>query len=113
MKKFLVLYKSSMSAEEQMQNAKPEDGKKMMDLWMAWFQKAGSAIVDGGSPLGSDTHVDKSGNSLQHVGDYIGGYSIVQAESMDAVKAMLTNHPHFMQEGNNIEVLEMLPMPGM
>lgn len=102
-----------MSAEEQMKNANAEEGKKVMDMWMAWLQKEGSAITDGGTPLGSDTHVDKSGNVLSHSGDYIGGYSIVQAENMDGVKTMLAGHPHFMQNGNTVEILEMLPVPGM
>lgn len=103
-----------MSAEEQMKTAgASEEGKKMMDAWMAWMQKIGSALVDGGTPLGNDTHVIKNGSSMDHTGDYIGGYTIIQAESMDAAKTMFTDHPHFMQEGNTIEILEMLPMPGM
>ena len=113
MKKFLVLYLSSMSAAEQMKTAgASESGKKMMDEWMKWFQAAGSSIVDGGSPLGSSAHVTKTGTQA-HSGDYIGGYSIVQAEDMEAAKSIIANHPHFMEEGNTIEILEVLPMPGM
>jgi hypothetical protein len=102
-----------MSAEEQMQTAgASEAGRKMMDEWMKWFQTAGSSIVDGGSPLGRNMHVTKTGTTA-HSGDYIGGYSIVHAEDMDKAKAMFSNHPHFMQDGNTIEMLEMLLMPGM
>jgi hypothetical protein len=41
------------------------------------------------------------------------GYSILQAESKDALMALLKNHPHFMAPGASIEVFEFLPMPGM
>jgi hypothetical protein len=30
---------------------------------------------------------------------------------MEAVKAMIANHPHFMMPKASIEVLEMMPMP--
>jgi hypothetical protein len=32
---------------------------------------------------------------------------------MDAARTLLSDHPHFMMEGNSIEVLELMPMPGM
>jgi len=111
MKKFLLLYMSPMSTEEMMKMGNDEQRNKGMDMWKMWFQKAGSAIVDMGSPTGNDTHMTKMGAG-QHMGDYVGGYTIVQAEDMEGVKAMLSEHPHFMQEGNSIEILEILPMPG-
>lgn len=113
LKKFLVLYLSPVSAEQQMSNGNPEDNKKMMDMWTEWFKKSGDAIVEMGSPLGGDTHIGKDGSTMSHSGDYIGGYSIVQANDIEAVKTMLSGHPHFMGEHNSIEILEMLPMPGM
>lgn len=110
MKKFLLLYVSPVSAEEQMKNANPEDGKKMMDEWMKWFGKAGSAVVDGGTPTQKMGVVGEEKNSE----GFVGGYSIVQAESVDEVKEMLKDHPHLMMPGGaSIEILEMLPMPGM
>jgi len=111
MKKFVLLYMSPVSAEDQMQKANPEEGKKGMEMWMQWFQKAGSAVVDHGSPLGMGTNVTKSGSSAAM--SHVSGYSIVQAESMDEAKKMLENHPHFMMDGASIEVLEVMPMPGM
>ena len=48
MKKFLVLYESSIPAAEQIKKAPPEEAKAGMELWMKWMKKAGSAIVDGG-----------------------------------------------------------------
>src|SRR5690349_21294080 len=111
MSKFLVLYLSPVSAEQQMQNASPEDMQKGMEPWMKWFGAHTQAIVDQGAPTGNELNVTKTGSSKPHT--FIGGYSILQAEDAAAVKAMLADHPHFMMGGNSIEVLEIMPMPGM
>ena len=51
MKKFLVLYQSTVPASEQMRHATPEQAKAGMDVWMSWAGQAGSGIVDMGSPV--------------------------------------------------------------
>ena len=108
MTKFLVLYLSSTSARDQMASSTPEQMKAGMDLWMQWASKAGDAIVDLGVPLAS-TGIG-SGPS---VAGQINGYSIMQAESAEALDAVLDGHPHLTMPGTSIEVLEMLSMPGM
>jgi hypothetical protein len=45
-------------------------------------------------------------------GDPIGGYSILQANSAEALSAVLKGHPHTIW-GGTIETLEMLGMRGM
>jgi hypothetical protein len=55
MKKFLVLYKSSVPATQQMASATPEQMKAGMDLWKTWAQQANKAIVDLGRPLATRT----------------------------------------------------------
>jgi hypothetical protein len=103
--KYLVLYRSGMTASEQMASNTPEQAQAGMDAWMAWAGQAGDAIVDLGTPT---SVVDPGGDS----GDPIGGYSILQAESHDALTALLDRHPH-KTTGGTIETLEMLSMPGM
>jgi hypothetical protein len=100
MKKFIVLYVSSVSAKDQMTNATPEMSKAGMEQWMAWMQKVGSALVDGGSPL--------SGPNQK-----IGGYSILQGESLAHVEAMMKDHPHRHAPGASVEIYEALKLPGM
>ena len=51
MKKFLALYQSTVPASEQMKNTTPEQAKAGMDAWMSWAGRAGSGIVDMGSPV--------------------------------------------------------------
>jgi hypothetical protein len=43
----------------------------------------------------------------------VGGFSILQAESREAVAALLKDHPHFKMPGATVEVHEYLPLPGM
>jgi hypothetical protein len=111
MKKFLVLYKAPQSAFEQMMKATPEQQKAGMDAWMAWGKNAASAIVDMGAPLGKGVNVTKDSVKEQFNG--LGGYSIMQGESKEAVAATLKGHPHFMMPEGSIEVVEMMPIPGM
>ncbi len=111
MKKFLVLYKASQSGFEQMQKATPEQQKQGMDAWMAWSNKAKSQIVDMGAPLGKTTKVTPTGSSPSK--NDLGGYSVLQAESAEALAATLKGHPHFMMPDGTIEIVELLPIPGM
>ena len=112
MKKFLVLYKASAAAFEQMmKSTTPEQQKAGMDLWMAWGKKAAASIVDMGAPLGKTLLVTPHGASPAT--NDLGGYSILQGESKEAVAASLKGHPHFMMPDGTIEVVELMPVPGM
>jgi hypothetical protein len=111
MKKFLVLYKAPLSAFEQMQKSTPEQQKAGMDAWMAWAKKAGPSIVDMGAPLGKSLRVVQSGTVSPTTND-LGGFSILQAESKEALAESLKGHPHFMMPDGSIEIVEFLPMPG-
>ncbi len=112
MKKFLVLYKAPQSAFEQMKKATPEQQKAGMDAWMGWSKKASGSIVDMGAPLGQTVKVTKGG-AVSPTKNDLGGYSIVQGESKEAVAASLKEHPHFMMPDGSIEVVELMPIPGM
>jgi hypothetical protein len=103
--KYLVLYRSTMSVGEQMAAATPEAMQASMNDWMAWGAKAGDALVDFGSPTqpASDGDPGPAG--------WVGGYSFLQADNLDTLNALLENHPH--QSMGTIEVLEVLPQPGM
>ena len=112
MKKFLVLYQSTVPASEQLKNVTPEQAKAGMDAWMSWAGRAGGGIVDMGSPVATAARLNGSGQTAGG-NSQLGGYSILQAESKDALMNLLNNHPHFMSPGASIEVFEFLPMPGM
>jgi len=106
---FMVLYRSPASARDQMANATPEQMKTGMEAWMQWAGKAGDAVVDLGAPLAAAAHV---GPGSSGAGE-ISGYSVMRADSAEALGGVLDGHPHLSVPGNSIEVLEMLSMPGM
>ena len=109
MPKYLVLYRSSADAAQQMSSSTPEQSQEGMALWMKWFEKTGPALTDFGSPLGhAQTLPGKADSGLP-----IGGYSIIEADSRDAAKKLLDDHPHLHAPDAAIELLEFLPMPGM
>jgi hypothetical protein len=113
MKKFLVLYKASTEAFQQMmKNSTPEQQKAGMAAWMNWSKNAASSIVDMGSPLGKSVRVAKGGAVSPVVND-LGGYSVMQAESKEALAATMKEHPHFTMPDSSIEIIELMPIPGM
>jgi hypothetical protein len=113
MKKFLVLYKASAAEFAAAMSSTPEQQKAGMDAWMTWANKAKSSIVDMGAPLGKSMRVTKAAGGTPVVND-LGGYSILQAESKEALAETLKGHPHFMMGDNaSIEIVEVIPMPGM
>ena len=111
MKKFLVLYKASAADFEKAMKSSPEEQKAGMDAWSAWSKKAASVIVDLGSPLGQSMLVSKSGGTP--IKNDLGGYSILQADSREALAEALKGHPHFMMSEGRIEITEIIPMPGV
>ncbi len=113
MKKFMVLYMASGPAFEEMKrNSTPEQQKKGMDAWMKWMEANKTSIVEGGAPLGKTKRVDSNGAS--NTKNEIGGYSIVQAESPEAATKLFgKDHPHLKMPGTWLEVMEIMPLPGM
>jgi hypothetical protein len=112
MKRFLVLYKSSTPADEMMAASTPEQMQAGMEEWQRWVTRAGDAIVDLGTPLGVSASV--GGGPDDATDANITGFSILQAESLDAVTTLLQDHPHLKTPGeSSITVLEALSMPGM
>jgi hypothetical protein len=112
-KKFMVLYMASGAEfEKMMKDSTPEQQKKGMDAWMKWMNANKTSIVEGGAPLGKTKRIDSNGAS--NTKNEVGGYSVVQAESHDAAaKIFGKDHPHLQMPGAWIEIVEIMPMPGM
>jgi hypothetical protein len=113
MKKFMVLYMASKADfEKMMKDSTPEQQQKGMEAWMKWMNENKTSLVDGGAPLGKTKRVDSNGAS--NTKNEIGGYSVVQAESHDAAtKIFGKDHPHLQMPGAWIEIVEIMPVPGI
>ena len=111
MTKYLLLYRADVSAQDQMANATPEQAQAGMDAWMQWAGRAGSAITDMGAPVSFGGTV---GTTYPASEGHIGGYSVLEADSLDSLKGLLDGHPHLMMgDGAGIDIHELLHMPGM
>jgi hypothetical protein len=50
---------------------------------------------------------------VENAKETVGGYSILQAASLDEAVKAFHEHPHFHSPNGSITVLEMMPIPGM
>jgi hypothetical protein len=96
--KFLVTYHGSgMPADPaMMEQAKAAFGQ--------WLQQAGSAVVDPGSPV---RMVKQIANGTPTDAVEIGGYSIIEAPSLEAAEAILQTHP-FVMRGGTLQLNEVI-----
>ena len=108
MPKYLVLYRSSVDALEQMSSATPEQAQEGMQLWMNWAERTGSSLADMGSPVGNSETLPADADT----GLPIGGFSVLEADSPNSLHKLLDDQPHLHSPGAVIQVLEYLPMPG-
>ncbi|MGY4540994.1 hypothetical protein ACVWY0_000902 [Arthrobacter sp. UYNi723] len=70
------------TAGKALAEASPEAAEAGMKMWMDWAAKAGDGIVDLGTPLGATNVLD--GSSVADTAATVGGYSLIQAEDLDA-----------------------------
>jgi hypothetical protein len=96
-----------MALPEAERKAKEKEG---IAAWGAWVQKHQSAIVEIGGPLGKTKKVSSRG--VEDIGNEIGAFTVVRADSHDAAAKMFENHPHFaVFPGERIEIMPVLPIP--
>ena len=99
MAKYMVIYSGGMGMQ-----ADPEDQQKIMADWNAWYGKMGSAIVDGGAPFAASKHLTGSGIQDGPLGDTPAtGYTLIEADSLDAAAAACEDHPH-LTHGGQVQV---------
>ena len=107
---FVVIYYAPAAVREQAQNTAPEDMQAGMQAWKAWADSCGDALVYPGSALMGGLRVTPEGSSPRD-SDVI-GYSVVQADDMEAAVALVADHPHIAWgQGCEIEVYQAMRMP--
>jgi hypothetical protein len=72
----------------------PEDGKKLMEEWKAWVGNLGDKMINPGTPLGSFKTVSNEGISDTNSPTPFMGFSIVEANSLDAALEISKSCPH-------------------
>jgi hypothetical protein len=108
MAKFMMIYKGEAT---DMADMTPEQGAEVMAKWMAWMNKVGDGLADVGTPFGPGTSVVDDGSTGTPASST--GYSIVEAESLEAAVALADGHPYLSDNNGDyaIDIYELMPVP--
>jgi len=85
-----------------------EAQEQAMQAWTAWFGTLGDAVTDIGNPFGASATV-KSGGSSSGGTSQLGGYSVIEAGSLDEAAAKAGACP-VLESGGAVEVYEAIAM---
>lgn len=108
MAKYMMIYKGEAT---DMADMTPEQGAEVMAKWMAWINKVGDGLTDVGTPFGPGSSVVDDGS--QGTPSASTGYSIVEADSLDAAVALADGHPYLSDSDGEyaIDIFELMPVP--
>lgn len=98
---FVLLYTGGSAPETE------EERTRVMQSWTDWYAELGAAVKDGGNPftpaaktIARDGSVSDGASGSLH-----SGYTIVEADSLDAATALAKGSPIF-QGGGSVTVYE-------
>jgi hypothetical protein len=104
MPKYLLAYHGGS------QPATPEEGAKVTQSWRDWIAGLGDAIVDVGNPTGPAKMLAPNGGVTLGGGDAaVSGYTILQADTLDAAVGLAKGCPQLKANGM-IQVAEIVPL---
>jgi hypothetical protein len=102
MGKYVLVYKGGQMAETE------EERNEVMAKWGAWFQGLGDSVVDMGNPFAGSASVSADGSNGA-AGSGLGGYSILNASSLDDAVGKTGGCP-ILAAGGGVDVYETLAM---
>ncbi len=103
MAEFLIAY----IGEKDMSN---EEGMRQMQRWKSWIASLGDAVVNPGTPLAHTRVVGEDGSVTEaDAAQRITGFSVVQADDLDAAMAMAKQCPYLGVMGT-LQVAQMINM---
>ena len=104
MTRFLVTYHGSEMPHEQ------EAIAQARDAFIQWASKTGAALVEPGDPVRSFKTLDRNGTREEAAEGPFNGWSVIEAEDVDAAIRILADHP-FVGRGGQLQVSEPLEVP--
>lgn len=104
MSKYLFVYHGGSQPEGE------EAVAEVMNAWGEWLGSMGSAVVDGGNPVGMSSTV-KSDSSVANDGgsNPASGYSLIEAADIDEALSKAKGCP-ILSAGGSVEVAEAFDM---
>jgi len=116
MKTFLAIFKGEPTSKAHLEWNKLSSDEQQkrtqqgIEAWGKWMQDQGTNVAYSGGPLGKTLRVDKEGISPVKNKDC--GFVVIEAESHEEAAKKFLNHPHFaIFPGENVEIMECLPIP--
>jgi hypothetical protein len=97
MARFLVTYHGGGMPEGD------EARREAMAAFAQWAARTGSALVDPGAPLGPSKTVAKGSVTDGPASGPTGGYSVIEADDIDAAVTLVRDHP-FVDRGGSLQV---------
>ena len=94
--------------KKMMTESTPEQRKEGMEEWNTWMKDNAAIFADMGGPTGKNMQLSPDGS--KQISNDIGGYSIVQAESVEEAAKLLASNPHFKMPGATIDLAEIVSM---
>ncbi len=87
-----------------------EESAAVMAAWGVWMQGLGGALTDPGNAFGNSTTIQSDGSTSPGGGaNPATGYSLLEADSLDAAVAMASSCP-ILEAGGSVEVAETIEM---
>lgn len=93
------------------QPSSPEEGQQHFSKYMDWLSSLGDAAVSPANPLKDTSTVNPDGTVTTGGASTMSGYTIIEADSMDAALSIARACP-FLDIGGSLEVSELAVMPG-
>jgi len=104
MAKYLFVYHGGKQPGSKQEQA------KVMAAWGQWFGSMGSAVVDGGNPVGKSSTVQSGGSVVSNGGaNPASGYSLIEAPSLNEALTKAKGCP-ILAAGGTVEVAEAMDM---
>lgn len=89
----------------------PEQGQQHFARYMDWLNGLGEAAVSPANPLANTHCVAPDGSHTEGSQTTMSGFTIIEADSMEAALAIARACP-FLDLDGSLEVSELMPMPG-
>lgn len=103
MAKYLFIYHGGKVA------ANPAEKQEAMNLWGAWFGALGTAVIDGGNPVGQSFTVRADGSLVSGGANPASGFSLIEAASAEDAHAKAKDCP-LLKAGGSVEFAQAMDM---
>ena len=92
------------------QPSNPEEASKHFSKYMEWLSSLGESVISPMIPLKDTSTVSPDGTVREGGSSAMSGFTIIEADSMEAALAVAQACP-FLEIGGSLEVSELMQMP--